>query len=50
MDNTEWDKYGTGKDPRCSNCMVHCGYEPTVVLETGKRLKDIYEMAKWNFS
>jgi len=30
--------------------MVHCGYEPTVVLETGKSLNDIYEMAKWNFS
>ncbi len=50
MDNTDWDKYGTDKDPRCEHCMVHCGFEPTVVLETGKRLKDIYEMAKWNFS
>ncbi|MGR3302474.1 MAG: DUF3463 domain-containing protein, partial [Candidatus Scalindua sp.] len=50
MDNTDWDKYGTGKDPRCRNCMMHCGYEPTVVLETGKSLKDVYEMARWNFS
>ena len=50
MDNTDWDKYGTDKDPRCQNCMVHCCFEPTVVLETGKSLKDVYEMARWNFS
>ena len=50
MDNTDWDKYGTDKDPRCRNCMMHCGFEPTVVLETGKSLKDVYEMARWNFS
>jgi hypothetical protein len=30
--------------------MMHCGFEPTVVLETGKSLKDVYEMARWNFS
>ena len=50
MDNTDWDNYGTDKDPRCHNCMVHCGYEPTVVLETGKSIKDLYDMAIWNFS
>ncbi len=49
MDNTDWDKYGTDKDSRCNNRMVHCGFEPTVVLETGKRLKDIYEMARRMF-
>ncbi len=31
MEKTDWDKYGNGHDPRCSNCMVHCGYEPTAV-------------------
>ena len=30
--------------------MIHCGFEPTVVLETGKSLKDIYEMVRWTFS
>jgi hopanoid biosynthesis associated radical SAM protein HpnH len=24
---TDWGKYGAGNDPRCANCMVHCGYE-----------------------
>ena len=29
MDETEWEKYGTGNYEKCANCMVHCGYEPT---------------------
>jgi hopanoid biosynthesis associated radical SAM protein HpnH len=34
MEETDWDKYGTGRDPRCADCMVHCGYEPTAVMDT----------------
>jgi hopanoid biosynthesis associated radical SAM protein HpnH len=34
IDETDWDKYGRGHDPRCDNCMAHCGYEPTAVNET----------------
>jgi hopanoid biosynthesis associated radical SAM protein HpnH len=50
MDTTDWDKFESGKDPRCRNCMVHCGFEPTVVLETGKSIRDVYEMLRWSFS
>jgi len=31
---TEWDNYGTGNNPKCANCMVHCGYEPTSINDT----------------
>jgi hypothetical protein len=34
IETTHWDKYGRGKDPRCANCMAHCGYEPTAVAAT----------------
>lgn len=34
MDDTEWDKYGTGQNPKCADCMVHCGYEPTAINDT----------------
>jgi len=34
MEDTEWDKYGTGNYEKCADCMVHCGYEPTAVNET----------------
>ncbi|MDA8431702.1 MAG: DUF3463 domain-containing protein, partial [Nitrospiraceae bacterium] len=27
MEKTDWERYGTGADPRCRNCMVHSGYE-----------------------
>jgi hopanoid biosynthesis associated radical SAM protein HpnH len=29
LQSTDWDRYGTGHDERCADCMVHCGYEPT---------------------
>ena len=39
LDTTDWDAYGRGRDPRCDNCMAHCGYEPTAVLATAGSLK-----------
>jgi len=39
IETTEWSKYGRGKDPRCANCMAHCGYEPSAVLATMGSLK-----------
>jgi hopanoid biosynthesis associated radical SAM protein HpnH len=38
IETTEWERYGRGKDPRCANCMAHCGYEPSAVLATTKSL------------
>jgi hopanoid biosynthesis associated radical SAM protein HpnH len=40
IDDTEWDKFGRGRDPRCANCMAHCGYEPSAVLATVGSLKE----------
>ena len=34
IETTDWDRYGTGRDERCSDCMVHCGYEATAVDHT----------------
>ena len=39
LDTTEWSQYGRGRDPRCENCMAHCGYEPTAVIATTKSLR-----------
>ena len=33
MDRTDWDSYGVGRDPRCAQCMMHSGFEPTVVRQ-----------------
>jgi hopanoid biosynthesis associated radical SAM protein HpnH len=34
MEETEWERYGYGRDARCTNCMAHCGYEATAVEAT----------------
>jgi len=34
MEGTEWERYGTGRNPKCDNCMAHCGYEGTAVDDT----------------
>ena len=39
IETTDWDRYGRGKDPRCANCMAHCGYEPSAVMATTKSLR-----------
>ena len=31
IEDTEWEKYGVGRNPRCNNCMAHCGFEGTAV-------------------
>jgi hopanoid biosynthesis associated radical SAM protein HpnH len=50
MAKTDWEKYGVGRDDRCAQCMMHCGFEPTVVNEIGKSWKDIWEMVVWNLT
>ena len=37
MEDTAWDRYGTGNYEKCANCMVHSGYEATAVTETIRR-------------
>jgi hopanoid biosynthesis associated radical SAM protein HpnH len=39
VETTEWERYGRGRDPRCANCMAHCGYEPTAVLATSRSVR-----------
>lgn len=34
MEETEWDRYGTGRNEKCADCMVHCGYEASAVEDT----------------
>jgi len=39
VETTDWGSYGRGRDPRCANCMAHCGYEPSAVLATTASLR-----------
>lgn len=47
MENTQWENYGVGRNPKCDNCMAHCGYEGTAVEDTFKHpLKALKVMMK----
>ncbi len=46
IETTDWDKFGRGKDPRCANCMAHCGYEPSAVLATMGSLRESIRAAR----
>jgi hopanoid biosynthesis associated radical SAM protein HpnH len=34
MAETQWDNYGVGINPKCDNCMAHCGFEGSAVNDT----------------
>ena len=47
IETTEWDKYGSGdRNAKCTDCMVHSGYEPTAVNLTFGSLGGLYRTAK----
>ncbi len=48
MEKTDWDRYEQGIDPRCKNCMVHSGYEATVMRIAFSNPKDLLRLAIWN--
>jgi hopanoid biosynthesis associated radical SAM protein HpnH len=50
IDNTPWEKYGHGRDPRCQDCMVHAGYEPSAVLGGNQKFGDTWKMLKWQMA
>ncbi|MHB2025167.1 MAG: adenosyl-hopene transferase HpnH [Elusimicrobiota bacterium] len=34
LETTDWTKYGHASgNPKCANCMTHCGFEPTAVAD-----------------
>jgi hopanoid biosynthesis associated radical SAM protein HpnH len=49
IDQTPWENYGPGNDPRCANCMMHVGFETTPVLGAKRQLGDTWTMLKWQF-
>ena len=53
LEKVDWDKYGVvdgvARDPRCENCMTHCGYEPTASLGLQAKRGDTWKTIKFNF-
>jgi MoaA/NifB/PqqE/SkfB family radical SAM enzyme len=53
LERTDWDRYGVvdgkARDPRCENCMVHCGYEPSASLGRDAQPGDLWKNLRFNF-
>ena len=42
METTDWERYGhKSGNPKCRDCMVHCGYEPSAVTATFGTLRGL---------
>ena len=50
MNDTDWQSYGTGKDPRCASCMVHCGYEASALDASFRSPRNLWLTARWGLS
>ncbi|MFO0872662.1 MAG: adenosyl-hopene transferase HpnH [Phycisphaerales bacterium] len=47
IDETDWDNYGhRSGNPKCANCMVHCGYEPSAVNHTFSSFRGLWGTVK----
>jgi len=53
LEKVDWTKYGVvdgvARDPRCENCMVHCGYDPSGALGTNYKRGDNWKNFIYNF-
>jgi hopanoid biosynthesis associated radical SAM protein HpnH len=53
LEKVDWNKYGVvdgvARDPRCENCMVHCGYDPSGALGTNYQKGDNWKNIQYNF-
>lgn len=41
-----WEKYGVGRDPRCANCMMHCGFESATIFGALRNPRDLVAMVR----
>ena len=46
MDNTSWDDYGHRNNEKCSDCMVHSGYEASAEYDTFSSPMGIYRTVR----
>ncbi|OAB59697.1 radical SAM protein [Phormidium willei BDU 130791] len=53
LETTDWSQYGRKSgNPKCADCMVHCGYEPTAAMDAmepanmARSLGSVFGMAR----
>ncbi len=48
LEETDWDRYGTTNNPRCANCMMHCGFEASAIDEIFRNPSALLQTVGWN--
>lgn len=47
LESTDWSKYGRASgNPKCANCMVHVGYEPSSVVDAFSSFTKFFSLVK----
>ncbi|MBI5629478.1 MAG: adenosyl-hopene transferase HpnH [Elusimicrobia bacterium] len=47
LETTDWSKYGHASgNPKCANCMTHCGFEPTSVTDGFSSWSKFFELVR----
>ena len=46
FEDSVWERYGVGKDPRCANCMMHCGFESATIFHAISSPRDWVTLVK----
>jgi hopanoid biosynthesis associated radical SAM protein HpnH len=47
LENTVWENYGRGLNPRCENCQCPEGYETAALLGMNPKAGDLWKILKW---
>jgi hopanoid biosynthesis associated radical SAM protein HpnH len=50
VENTVWENYGRGLNPRCENCQCAEGYETAALLGVNPKAGDLWKMLAWQMS
>ena len=50
LETTKWEDYGAASgNPKCANCMVSCGYEPSAVMDGFSSVRGLVAMVRGSF-
>ena len=49
LEETVWENYGRGLNPRCENCQCQAGFETAAILGVNPKAGDLWKMLIWQF-
>ena len=47
LEETVWENYGRGLNPRCENCQCQAGFETAAILGVNQKAGDFWKMLAW---